>query len=404
MLSERPQAQRRLPTFPMSQPDAPARADRPGQCRSRDRDKIDVGVGVFRDGAGNTPILKVIKEAEQRLLETQETKAYLGGRGDKRFAELLRPIVLGDACRDPAHRRGADARRVRRAAPRLPAARQGQSRRRACWSARRPGPTIRRSSTASGSRSSNIPITSAARAAIRFDAMMDALGKARGRRHRPAPRLLPQSDRRRPRRRPVGRSCAACARRAACMPFVDIAYQGLGRGLDEDAAGLRRMLDGVRRSDRRAKLRQEFRLSIATASDRCGSRPDRTRRPRGRWPMSLQNAREMWSMPPDHGAAAVRIVLEDPALRGRLAGRARRDARAHQRGRATRSPPPTRAWPLSAASSACSRCCRSTKEQVLQAARERCDLHGRQRPLQRRRHGRCDIERFIAAVVAAMDS
>ena len=56
------------------------------------QDKIDVGVGVFRDGAGNTPILKVIKQAEQRLVDTQVTKAYLGSAGDKRFTELLRPI------------------------------------------------------------------------------------------------------------------------------------------------------------------------------------------------------------------------------------------------------------------------------------------------------------------------
>jgi aspartate/tyrosine/aromatic aminotransferase len=58
-------------------------------------DKIDVGVGVFRDAVGNTPILKVIKEAEQRLVDTQVTKAYLGSAGDKRFAELLRPVLLG---------------------------------------------------------------------------------------------------------------------------------------------------------------------------------------------------------------------------------------------------------------------------------------------------------------------
>ena len=63
-------------------------------------DKIDVGVGVFRDGAGNTPILKVIKQAEQRLVDTQVTKAYLGSAGDKRFTELLRPIVLGPHAAD----------------------------------------------------------------------------------------------------------------------------------------------------------------------------------------------------------------------------------------------------------------------------------------------------------------
>jgi len=63
-------------------------------------EKIDVGVGVFRDAAGNTPILKVIKEAEQRLVDTQKTKAYLGSAGDKRFAELLRPILLGNHASD----------------------------------------------------------------------------------------------------------------------------------------------------------------------------------------------------------------------------------------------------------------------------------------------------------------
>ena len=65
-------------------------------------DKIDVGVGVFRDGEGRTPILKVTKEAEQRLLDTQETKAYLGGRGDKKFAQLIGPILLGEHAGDPA--------------------------------------------------------------------------------------------------------------------------------------------------------------------------------------------------------------------------------------------------------------------------------------------------------------
>src|SRR5438046_10684279 len=63
-------------------------------------EKIDVGVGVFRDGAGNTPILKVMKEAEQRLLDTQVTKAQPGSAGDKRFAELLRPILLGPHAAD----------------------------------------------------------------------------------------------------------------------------------------------------------------------------------------------------------------------------------------------------------------------------------------------------------------
>src|SRR4051794_17669056 len=59
-------------------------------------EKIDVGVGVFRDGSGRTPILQVIKKAERHLLETQTSKSYLGSAGDKRFTELLRPILLGE--------------------------------------------------------------------------------------------------------------------------------------------------------------------------------------------------------------------------------------------------------------------------------------------------------------------
>ena len=50
-----------------------------GLCRGDPRpEKIDVGVGVYRDAAGNTPILRAVKKAERILWETQETKTYLG--------------------------------------------------------------------------------------------------------------------------------------------------------------------------------------------------------------------------------------------------------------------------------------------------------------------------------------
>src|SRR5688572_7022954 len=58
-------------------------------------EKIDVGVGVYRDGEGRTPIMRAVREAEQRLHDSQKTKSYLGGAGDRAFADLLRPIALG---------------------------------------------------------------------------------------------------------------------------------------------------------------------------------------------------------------------------------------------------------------------------------------------------------------------
>jgi hypothetical protein len=100
-----------------------SRTSRPTRCslssssatRTRRETKIDVGVGVYRDAAGTTPILRCVKAAERILLETQETKAYLGSAGDIRFVELIKPIVFGDAARMTAassasRRRAAAAR------------------------------------------------------------------------------------------------------------------------------------------------------------------------------------------------------------------------------------------------------------------------------------------------------
>ncbi len=85
-------------------------------CDSDPRpDKIDVGVGVYRDAGGGTPILRAVKRAEKRLWEQQSTKAYLGSHGDARFTELIRPIVFGDAGRGTA---GSSGYRRRAAAAR----------------------------------------------------------------------------------------------------------------------------------------------------------------------------------------------------------------------------------------------------------------------------------------------
>ena len=108
-------------------------------------DKIDVGVGVYRDAAGGTPILRAVKKAERLLWERQETKAYLGSQGDARFTELIRPIVFGETRRGGrADRRPSDPGRLRRASPRRRPRHQGQSRRRGSSSASRPGPITAR--------------------------------------------------------------------------------------------------------------------------------------------------------------------------------------------------------------------------------------------------------------------
>jgi aromatic-amino-acid transaminase len=100
------------------------------------------------------------------------------------------------------------------------------------------------------------------------------------------------------------------------LPLIDIAYQGFGRGLDVDAFGVRLMLDACDE----VIIAQSCDKNFSVYRDRVGSLWIKT----GSVDASKtamahvhQRAREMWSMPPDHGAAAVHIILEDPQLHER---------------------------------------------------------------------------------------
>ncbi|QAB01036.1 MULTISPECIES: aminotransferase class I/II-fold pyridoxal phosphate-dependent enzyme [Agrobacterium tumefaciens complex] len=57
--------------------------------------KIDLGIGVYRDASGKTPIMRAVFEAERRLLNERSTKTYVGARGDMLFVERIAELVLG---------------------------------------------------------------------------------------------------------------------------------------------------------------------------------------------------------------------------------------------------------------------------------------------------------------------
>ncbi|WP_309663054.1 amino acid aminotransferase [Sphingomonas sp.] len=275
-------------------------------------DKIDVGVGVFRDAVGNTPILKVMKQAEQRLFDTQVTKAYLGSAGDKRFAELLRPILLGPHAGDEriaglqtpggcgALRLGFEL--IRTANPNARVLMGTPT-----WPNH--APIIR----SVGLEIVEYPYYDRDGHVIHFDAMLQSLGAARegdvallhGVCHNPTGADLDAAQ--------WAEVTRVIAERGL-LPFVDIAYQGFGRGLDEDAAGLR----GILAASDEVIAAQSCDKSFSVYRDRVGSLFVKTGSVEATTKAMahvFQRSREMWSMPPDHGAAAVHIILDDPKLK-----------------------------------------------------------------------------------------
>lgn len=280
-------------------------------------EKIDVGVGVFRDGKGRTPILPVIKDAERILLETQESKSYLGSAGDKRFTELLRPILLGDLADNDniAGLQTPGGCGALRLGFELIATVNPQARVLVGTPTWPNHPPIIR---AVGLEIVEYPYYDRQSGMVRIDDMLAALDDARagdvvllhGCCHNPTGADLSPDE--------WASVASVCAERGL-LPLVDIAYQGFGQGLEEDATGVRLML----RSCGEVIVAQSCDKNFSVYRDRVGSlfvktgSSDATTRAMAH---VAQRAREMWSMPPDHGAAAVRIVLDTPELRDRWPG------------------------------------------------------------------------------------
>jgi aspartate/tyrosine/aromatic aminotransferase len=275
-------------------------------------DKIDVGVGVYRDSAGNTPILKSVKAAERRLVEEQQTKSYIGSQGDERFTALIRPIVFGEGEADPrivglqtpggcgALRLGAEL--VARANPNA-----------RIFAGEPTWPNHAPLIASAGIEFVAFPYYDKDSRTLCFDRMMDALGQAErgdlvllhGCCHNPTGADLDMDQ---------WRSVAELVSARGLIPFVDLAYQGFGNGLEADAAGARLVVDAAEQ----AVLAQSCDKNFSCYRDRLGTlfvKAPSAASAEVAFGNLLLLARTMWSMPPDHPAAVARIILDDPELR-----------------------------------------------------------------------------------------
>jgi aromatic-amino-acid transaminase len=273
-------------------------------------DKIDLGVGVYRTGQGDTPVFSAIKGAERRLVEEQDSKAYLGPEGDMGFVRALMPHIFGKDATMGGRIDGMQA----------PGGTGGV--RLAAAMAKRAG--IRRVLMGTPSWPNHAQILadlgleaanfnhSTAEGMADLDALKAALAEAgegdavllHGCCHNPTgiDYAAEQWD-----------EIAAMLADSPVLPIIDLAYQGLGQGMEEDAVGMRKVLAAVPEAliayscDKNFGLyRDRVGAFYVMASE--GGQIDRI------MSNGYALARANWSMPPDHGAAAVRIVLRDEAL------------------------------------------------------------------------------------------
>jgi aromatic-amino-acid transaminase len=270
-------------------------------------DKIDLGVGVYRTGQGETPVFGAIKAAERTLVDTQDSKSYLGPEGDMGFVHALMPYVFGD---DPT--RGGRIEGMQTpggtGAVRLALALAKKAGVRRVLMGTPSWPNHAQIIADLGLELVAFPHATADGLAD-LDALQGALASAvegdavllHGCCHNPTgiDYTPAQWD-----------EIAALLGQSAVLPIVDLAYQGLGEGMTEDAYGANTVIAAVPE----ALIAYSCDKNFGLYRDRVGAlyvyAQDSEQLGR-----VLSNghalARAAWSMPPDHGAAAVRLVLED---------------------------------------------------------------------------------------------
>lgn len=273
-------------------------------------DKIDLGVGVYRTGQGETPVFGAIKAAEQKLVNEQDSKSYLGPEGDMGFVHALMPYVFGadptrggriEGMQTPggtgavrlalALAREAGVTRVIMGVPSWP-------------------------NHAQIVRNLGLELVTFSHATVGGAADLAALEAALGTAREGDCVLLHGCC-----HNPTGidytpdqwDAIATLLAASPALTIVDLAYQGLGHGMEEDAYGTCKVIDALPEAlvayscDKNFGLYRDRvgALYVLAADGECLNRV-------------LTNghalARAAWSMPPDHGAAAVRLVLADPAL------------------------------------------------------------------------------------------
>jgi len=276
--------------------------------------KVNLGVGIYKDASGHTPVLDSVKQAEERLLTNEDTKTYLPIDGQPAYAAAARSMLFGDAHEIVTNNRavtaqtpgGTGALRVAAdfVATQLPNA--------TVWLSDPTWPNHPNIFQAAGVKTATYPYFDAATNGVAFTQMLEAVHKIptgdvlllHGCCHNPTGVDLTQEQ---------WRQIADIVKERSLLPLIDFAYQGFANGLTEDAAGLRAIADATSELMVANSYSKNFGLYnerigaltlVASTEDAAQSALTHIKK----------CIRANYSNPPAHGGAVVSTILGDAAL------------------------------------------------------------------------------------------
>jgi len=276
--------------------------------------KVDLGVGVYKNEAGHTAILDCVKKAEQHRLTTEDTKVYIGPTGSPLFNDEMSKLILGDhkvllsnRARTVSTPGGTGS--LRAAAEFIKSCKAGAT----IWVSNPTWANHNAIFKAAGLNVKTYPYYDYENKKLDFDGMLDALKKVPSDDivllhaccHNPSGMDLNNEQ---------WQQIVEVTKSVGFMPLIDMAYQGFGSGLDEDAFGLRLMADNVKEMVICSSCSKNFGLYRERIGG-CTIIAESSLSADIALSVLLFVIRGIYSMPPAHGAAIVETILSSDELR-----------------------------------------------------------------------------------------
>ncbi|GGY40430.1 aromatic amino acid aminotransferase [Bacterioplanes sanyensis] len=274
-------------------------------------DKLDLGIGVYRTADGHTPVMAAVREAAIAIAAQQDSKSYVGLAGNEAFNQAMITLLLTDTsalARTAAIQTPGASGALRMLGELIAYARPGAT----VWLSRPSYVNHQPVMEACGLEVREYPYFDPATKQVDEPSMLAAIAKLgpndvlllHGCCHNPTGADISWNS---------WQKIAAMAQQQGFLPFVDLAYQGFGDGLDADAAGLRLLADTLPEVLVAVSCSKNFGLyrERTGAALIIGETLEHAQRAKGHM---QRIARATYTMPPDHGAAIVAHILADTQL------------------------------------------------------------------------------------------